>query len=148
MVSISMHCQGTWNLIISVDIATIIYTCILIGCTDVQLNVVGETQDKTSTILKKNSTARWMLGSCSSLNSFEDDITYQYPAIYTERCCLGPGRHMLICYSNPPSRGWKNTYILINGHRFCDDFVTYKSFQKVLVTGTIDQHLTRGSYTI
>ena len=108
---------------------------IFVGCITVQLNIDGETQDERSTILKINATAKWMLGSCYSSNSFEEDVNYQYPAMYTENCCLEPGRHTLTCYSDPPARGWKNAYISINGHRFCDDFVTYKSFQKLLVTG-------------
>ena len=104
-------------------------------CFDIQLNIVGETQSDNSTLLKKNSTARWELGTCASLNSIENGTTYQYPARYTERCCLKSGRHILVCYNNPPSRGWKNAYININEHRYCDDFISYKSYQKILVTG-------------
>ena len=100
------------------------------------MNIVGATQNENSTLLNKNSTARWKLGTCASLNSIESGTTYQYPAIYTERCCLESGMHILVCYNHPPSRGWNNTYITINGQRYCDDFISYKSFQKVLVTGT------------
>ena len=100
------------------------------------MNIVGETQNESSTVLKKHATARWKLGTCASLNSIASGATYQYPAIYTERCCLAPGRHTLVCYNYPPSRGWKNAYILINGHRYCDDFISYKSFQKIYVKGT------------
>ena len=100
------------------------------------MNIVGETQNESSTVLSKNATARWKLGTCASLNSIASGATYQYPAIYTERCCLESGRHTLVCYNHPPSRGWNNTYITINGQRYCDDFISYKSFQKVLVIGT------------
>ena len=107
---------------------------LLIACFDIQLNIVGETQDWIR-LLKKNSTVRWKLGTCASLNFIESGATYQYPAIYTERCCLEPGKYTLACYNNPSARGWNNAYILINGHRYCDDFINYKSFQKILVTG-------------
>ena len=99
------------------------------------MNIVGKTQNESSTVLNKNATARWKLGTCASLNSIERGTTYQYPAIYTERCCLESGRHTLVCYNNPHAQGWNNAYILINGHRYCDDFISYKSFQKILVTG-------------
>ena len=109
----------------------------MIACFDIQTNIVGKTQNGNSTLLEKNATVRWNIGSCTSLNSIETGATYQYPAIYTERCCLESGRHTLVCYNYPPSRGWSNAYILINGQRYCDDFISYKSFQKVLVTGNI-----------
>ena len=108
----------------------------MIVCFDIQTNIVGETQSENNTLPKENATMRWILGSCSSLNSIESGATYQYPAIYTERCCLESGRHTLVCYSSPPARGWNNAYIMINGQRYCDDFISYKSFQTILVSGT------------
>ena len=75
-------------------------------CFDVHLNIVGETLYENSTILNESSTARWKLGACGSLNSIEIGEKYQYPAVYTERCCLESGRHILVCYNYPPSRGW------------------------------------------
>ena len=116
-------------------VTNVIHEKVFTVCFDIQLNIVGETQSDNSTLLKKNSTARWELGTCASLNSIENGTTYQYPARYTERCCLKAGRHTLVCYNSPPSRGWKNAYININEHRYCDDFISYKSYQKILVTG-------------
>ena len=107
----------------------------VIVCFDIQLNIVGETQDEKPTFLKKNSTVRWRLGGCASLNGIESGATYQYPAVYTERCCLESGKHTLVCYNNPHARGWNNAYILINDHRYCDDFISYRSYQKIRVTG-------------
>ena len=101
----------------------------------IRVNIVGETE-LWSTRLNKTSTIRWKLGACASLNSIETGPQYQYPALYTERCCLESGRHTLVCYSSPPARGWNNAYIMINGKRYCDDFISYKSFQTILVTGT------------
>ena len=106
---------------------------ILKVCFDIHLNIVGETQHENSTVLKKMATVRWKLGTCGSLNSIEIGTTYQYPAIYTERCCLKSGRHTLVCYNTPPARGWNNAYIMIDGHRYCDDFISFKSFQKINV---------------
>ena len=124
------------------------YIVCVIVCFDIQMNIVGETQNENSTVLNTNATARWKLGSCASLNSIESGATYQYPAIYTERCCLKSERHTLVCYNDPPSRGWNNTYITINGQRYCDDFISYKSFQKVLVTGTnMASYFCKNNYT-
>ena len=111
-------------------------TCIyiLIVCLDIQLNIIGETKHENSTFLKEAATVRWKLGTCTSLNSIEEGTTYQYPALYTEHCCLGPGRHTLVCYNNPPTRGWNDAYIIISGHQYCNDFNSYKSFQKIFVT--------------
>ena len=107
----------------------------LIVCFDIETNIFGETQNESSAILNKTATARWKLGPCQSLNAIESGATYQYPAIYTERCCLETGRHILVCYNNPQLRGWNNAYIMINGQRYCDDFISYKSFQKIPVGG-------------
>ena len=86
-------------------------------------------------MLKANSTARWKLGSCSSLNSIERGATYQYPAIYIQRCCLDSGLHTLVCYNVPQARGWKDAYLMIDDRKYCENFVGYKSFYKIPVTG-------------
>ena len=116
---------------------------ILIACLDVRLNIVGKTENENTTLLKKKSTVRWQLGPCSSLNSiYEDTIAeYHFPALYTERCCLNPGRHTLLCHSKPAAQGWKDEYILIDGHRYCDNFIGYESFQKIFVTGVVLKNL-------
>ena len=115
-----------------------------IVCFAIQLNIVGETQSNHSNgenfneiQLQRTSTVRWEPGSCSSLNSIEEeeDATYQYPALYTERCCLEPGDYTLVCHNNPPAQGWRDAYILIDGHRYCDDFFSYKSFLNISVAG-------------
>ena len=111
------------------------HVIIWIVCFDVQLNVVGDTQNDTSNILKDSSTARWKLGTCSSLNSIEVDTGYDYPALYTQRCCLESGMYTLLCYNIQPALGWKDSYLLINGHRYCDDFLTYKSYQTMILPG-------------
>ena len=111
------------------------FNVIWVVCFDIKLNIAGESQNENDTILNRNSTVRWKLGTCSSLNSIEAGTTYQYPGLYTERCCLESGRHTLLCHNIPPARGWKDAYVLIDGHRLCDDFVNYRSFQKILITG-------------
>ena len=87
-------------------------------------------------MLRNTSRVRWTIGNCSSSNSYLESTGYNFPAVYTERCCLTPGRHTLSCYNDPPAQGWKDAYITIDGHRYCDDFANFKSFQKVDVTGT------------
>ena len=98
----------------------------LIVCFDIHFNIEG----------RKNPNARWKLGACSSSrNDNYDGPKYQYNAFYTERCCLPSGRYTLICYNTPPARGWNDIYIVFNGHRYCDDFISYTSFQKIEITG-------------
>ena len=77
---------------------------------------------------------RWSLGTCSGVGY--ELITGNHSRHYltsTSRCCLNPGLHTLLCYSSPPARGWRNWYILVDGHRYCDDFVSYTSLQKIAV---------------
>ena len=100
------------------------------------MHIDGENQVNSSLVLKNTLRVRWNMGNCSSSNSYLESTGYNFPAVYTERCCLTPGRHTLSCYNDPPVQGWKDAYITIDGHRYCDDFATFKSFQKVDVTGT------------
>ena len=100
-------------------------------CFDVHVNIVGETLDWDGKQLKNNSKLRWKLGSCSTSNT----VTYMYVALYVERCCLESGRHTLVCYNDPPTQGWNNAYIIIQGNRYCDDFIGYSSFQTLTITG-------------
>ena len=111
------------------------YEYIFVVCFAIELKVVGATQHKNSTMLAQNSTVKWELGRCSSLNSIANGATYQYPAIYTERCCLEPGRYTLVCYNFPPAQGWKNAHLTIEGHRYCDNFASYVSYQKISIAG-------------
>ena len=100
-------------------------------CIDIQLNITIKTNHRNAALINKL-TVRWSLGACSSLNSSE----YQFPALYIHRCCLQPGRHILSCYNDPPGHGWKNAYLTIDGHRFCDNFVGFTSYQTLEITGT------------
>ena len=130
------------SLIITLSLAPALFnynTCslILIVCFDIQLIIDGETDKDNSKFYDGNATVKWQLGACTSSNSIEGGTAYKHQTTYTERCCLEPGRHTLVCYNDPPSRGWKDAYIMINGQRYCDDFISYISFQKILVTGKI-----------
>ena len=118
----------------------------MLVCLDIHVNVVGETENEKSSFLMSSSTVRWELGSCSSASSKLGGTSYQYPAIYIERCCLKPGIYTLICYNIPPAQGWKNAYVKIDGHQYCDNFINYKSFQKIVVTGKLNSSITSYSW--
>ena len=75
---------------------------------------------------------RWSLGTCSSGNNKNK---YNKNARYKERCCLAPGIHILSCYSSDQSLGWKYLQIRINGHSYCDDFISFKAMRKVAIHG-------------
>ena len=59
----------------------------------------------------------WSLGSCSSLQTYEDNQNY------TEICCLPPGIYTLECIDNYGD-GWHKGYIQINdkGKKYCRNF--------------------------
>ena len=125
MLLLSIERQYSYNLFIS------------IVCLDIKLNIDGDDRVYNNDYLRDASSVRWDLGTCTSLNSeFGSTFNYDYdfPALYTERCCLRPGRYTLACYNNPPARGWNNAYIIVDGHRYCDNFIGYRSLQKINVT--------------
>ena len=114
---------------------------LLIVCLDIELSIGGPPQNETTNILRNNGTAAWELGACSSSNSIVNGATYPYLGIYTERCCPRPEKYTLVCHNIPPAKGWKNAYVVIGGHRYCDNFVSYKAFQKISITGKNVQSL-------
>ena len=75
---------------------------------------------------------RWSFGPCSSGNQ---DTKYYENGLYTERCCLMAGVHILSCHSSDGSLGWNYVQININGHIYCDDFISYKAMRKITVHG-------------
>ena len=72
---------------------------------------------------------RWTLGHCSSAEMYIKD------AQFTETCCLPPGNHTLTCDTQEQARGWKSAYLEIEGHTYCDDFISYKALRKVEIEG-------------
>ena len=75
---------------------------------------------------------RWSVGPCSSGN---DDNKYEENATYKERCCLVPDTYILSCYSGDQSMGWNYVQIRINGHSYCDDFISLRAMRKVAIHG-------------
>ena len=57
--------------------------------------------------------------------------------IQEKDCCLPAGNHTLICYNTQQPHGWKKGFIVINGKRYCDDFIGYKAMRRVIVNGNI-----------
>ena len=66
---------------------------------------------------------------------------YENKGRFAQRCCLTPGKHVLTCENSDMVKGWRNAQILIDGHGYCDDFLTYKAMRVITVTGIeIRQH--------
>ena len=81
---------------------------------------------------EKDFSLSWGMDECyGPKNSFK----YRANVTYWDRCCLSPGVYTLICKNNLGPYGWGNSFIEILGQRYCDDFVGYKGFRKVNVTG-------------
>ena len=71
---------------------------------------------------------KWSLGTCSSSTEYTNDKEF-----LEEDCFLEPGMHTLSCSNTKQPYGWKKGVILINGHRYCDDFMGYKALRRVFI---------------
>ena len=76
---------------------------------------------------------KWKLGSCYGPIGL---LQYKDKQKYWDRCCLTPGVYTLICSNDRGPYGWGNSFIEILGQRYCDDFVGFKGFRRVIVTST------------
>ena len=74
----------------------------------------------------------WTLGPCSTSVTYNNGNPIKEPD-----CCLAPGNHTLTCYNTRKPHGWKQGFIVINGERYCDDFIGYKAMRRVIVNGNI-----------
>ena len=84
--------------------------------------------DVTVLTVMNGKDVEWHIGTCNSL-----EITYQETNRYLHRCCLQPGEYLLTCINKRNPYGWNHGYIEIQGHRYCDDFLSYKSMQKITI---------------
>ena len=73
----------------------------------------------------------WQIGACYSNRNW-----YQTFEKYIERCCITPGQHTLTCINKQQPFGWGTGYIEIQGHRYCDDFMSYRLMQKITINST------------
>ena len=101
---------------------------------DIKLRLHGQNDTHDQYV---NSTATWDLGACKSVNFDVNNTVYKYPGTYTERCCLLPGNHLLKCYNVVPVQGWKDAQILIEGHEYCDDFISYTAMRKIVISSNL-----------
>ena len=71
---------------------------------------------------------KWTLGTCSASLQYTN-----FKTMKEKDCCLAPGNHTLTCYNRREPHGWKNGFILVNGERYCDDFIGYKAMRKIVI---------------
>ena len=70
----------------------------------------------------------WTLGACSP------SLQYKNGMVKKEKdCCLAPGNHTLACYNRREPHGWKKSFIVINGERYCDDFIGYNAMRRIVI---------------
>ena len=74
---------------------------------------------------------RWTLGECSNPESYAEFSSY------LQRCCLAPGQYTLICQNTVYPDGWYGGHIEIQGHKYCDDFLAYKTLRRIIIKGNI-----------
>lgn len=72
----------------------------------------------------------WWLGKCEKAGP-----PYAQYKKYIQWCCLKPQQHILTCINKKYPYGWGDGYIEIQGHRYCDDFMSHKLMQKVIIKG-------------
>ena len=72
---------------------------------------------------------KWSLGACSNSKEYTNDKEF-----VEEGCYLSPGKHTLNRYNIKQPYGWKKGFIVINGHRFCDDFMGYKALRHIFIS--------------
>ena len=89
---------------------------------------------------------RWSLGYCSDY--YGDPVTplswKPFEKIITTRCCLAEETYLLECaYEAQWEQVWKQSYLDIQGHKYCDDFIGLRAFRLIDISGNI---LTIGIY--
>merc|ERR1711974_337264 len=58
----------------------------------------------------------WTFGTCKSSQ-------YKSHNVYTQKCCLAPGKYTLSC-KDSYGDGWNGGYLEISGTKVCNDFTT------------------------
>ena len=73
---------------------------------------------------------QWKLESCSGpppeWNNAGNSTIY-------DRCCLRPGRYTLTCINEKSMYGWKDTWLEIDGKKYCDDFIGFRAMRPIFV---------------
>ena len=69
----------------------------------------------------------WTLGRCAKALS----DGFSWVGDFVERCCLEPGKHTLTCHTGGRDFGWKGSHIVIDGHTYCDDFITSIAMREI-----------------
>ena len=78
---------------------------------------------------KSKALYNWAIDKCFSSHK------WFAPAIYTEKCCLPKGEHILECTTVRAVNDWSNTALTMLGNRFCDDHVGHKAMISLNITG-------------
>ena len=48
-----------------------------------------------------------------------------------------PKLQTLTCFNIEKPEGWKIGYIELRGHRYCDDFLSYKAMRRIQIEGIL-----------
>lgn len=81
--------------------------------------------------IRYDSDFEWQLGTCNS-HGIE---AIMGNTKFVHRCCLRAGQHTLTCFRKSGPYGWNEGFIEMLGHRYCDDFLSYKLMQKIRIKG-------------
>ena len=79
-----------------------------------------------------SSNYKWQLGSC------HNSIAWHFGGIYTQKCCLANGDHVLSCMGDD-GEDWNNGDVIrIGAHHFCDDFAGYPKLTRINIPGMVN----------
>ena len=76
----------------------------------------------------------WRIGSCTNGNKYEISDKDNPFVMNVFRCCLPPGEYILICKA-PNRNTWLTGYIMIDGRKYCNDFIGFQGFYRLQITG-------------
>ena len=74
----------------------------------------------------------WTLGSCYGPKL---ELKYSSNEIWYDRCCLPEGQYTLTCRNTKSKYGWGNAKFIVDGKRYCDDFVGFKAMRTISIKG-------------
>ena len=107
----------------------------------IPVHAVNRTGQYTGNIIKEVKLTRqeeWNIGPCTSVNIYPHLLPYgegKLMRTFVRSCWFEPGQHVLECYSKDYSSGWTYAHVEIQGHRYCDDFVSIKALRKITIEG-------------
>ena len=106
------------------------FSIFILVCQEITVSVSNDKDHNKFFVLQ------WTLGPCYGP---KPGFKYSTSQTHLDRCCLPPRHYTLTCLSRGYGRsvgwGWGNSYIEIDGEKYCDDFVGWKAMRSISING-------------